>query len=1163
MPRSTSTAALLSLFDQRVLLIDGAMGTCLQRLELTADDFGGSAREGCNEALLLTRPDLIAEIHARYFEAGADIVETNTFGATPLVLAEYGLAEQARKISHIGAQVARAAADRFSTTQRPRFVAGSMGPTTCALSIARTLGFEELVGHYTEQAIGLHEGGIDYFLVETCQDTLNLKAALVAIHRLFEQGFARIPIAVSATLEASGQMLAGQSAAALAHTLAPFDLLYVGLNCGAGVEGLAPHLSALALATKTRIGLMPNAGLPDETGGYAQSPESFAHAIEAICGQGALNLVGGCCGTSPEHIRALSNRLDRFTPHSAHHRPSIPSRASFLTGIDVVEIDDTTRPIIAGERSNALGYKAFRELISANDFEAAADFARRQLSEGAHLLDVAVQQADRDEAHDMERLFACLAPRTRSPLMIDSTNAQAVARALEHCQGKAIVNSANLEAGEARFLEMARVAKQFGAALVVGLIDESGMAIDVDRKLEIAARAIGLLEAIGFDRADLYVDALVFPCASADPAYLGAARETTKAIAEIKRQFPGIRTALGISNVSFGLPVEARAIVAAHFFQSCAQAGLDLAIANPARIHLDLSQGPAAIVEAATELLDIDRHDPDGFQTWKQRIVDLVALVREQSPATNKSAKIVESLTPEARITRCVAQGTKDWLIDALDAAIQQGAMPMALVNGPLMAGMDEVGQRFKAGERIVVEVLQSAEVMKAAMTHLESKLGADATSTRRGRLLLATVKGDVHDIGKNLVSMLFSSNGFEVIDLGIKVEDAAIVTAALEHQPDVIGLSGLLVKSALQMLDTARALDAAGVRCPLMVGGAALSQGFVDRRLQPAYAGSALYARDAMHGLTLAQKIVKTDDVEARHAMPCANESLDTNIEVASRGPTRVLCSAIEALSELPTPPDFERHLVELKPDEICKWLNPTMLYGHHLGLRGDFLSRIDAMTETDLDDKARSVRREIEAVQRLFEARGIRAKAVYRFVRAQRCGDKIRLDSGELDFPRFEVSSSDRCLADFVSTREDSIALFAVTAGQGVAALSEELCANGELLKSHLVQTLALAMAEAAAEWTHARIRSEWGLEPAISKPDATSRRAILAGNYRGGRFSPGYRACPDLKLQEPLFDLLEPSAIGISLTENWMMQPEASVSAFVFHHPQSGRRTGLKSL
>ena len=1177
------TTALFDLFDRRVALIDGATGTCLQALQPTCDDFGGPEREGCNEALLLTRPDLVADVHARYFEVGADIMETNTFGGTPLVLSEYGLADRCRELNRRGAEVAREVAKRFSTAEKPRFVAGSMGPTTCALSVRRSISFEALVDHYLEQALGLHEGGADYFLVETCQDTLNLKAALVAIERLFARGLDKRPIAVSATLDSAGHMLGGQSPASLARTLAPFELLYLGLNCGAGTLQLAPRLDELALATGARLGLMPNAGLPDENGRYGQSPDDFARDIESACARGALNLVGGCCGTTPDHIRALAKALDRFTPRPCPNADSssVPvtspetaassvSATSWLSGVEAIAIGSAARPVIAGERSNALGSKKFRELIGAGDFDAAADFARRQLSEGASLIDVAVQQAERDEAEDMERLLTCLVPRVRSPLMIDTTSPEVAQRALGHSQGKAIVNSANLEGGEERFLRMAHVARQFGAALVVGLIDEAGMAVDLDRKLAIAERALALLEPLGFERGDLYLDALVFPCASADPTYVGAARETVRAIAELKRRFVGVRTALGVSNVSFGLPPAGRALVSRLFFDACGEAGLDLAIANAAAIGRDFSQEPAELVAGARALLDIDRHAPDALANWQARIAELTALIRQRSP-TQAAPQPREQLDPQSRLERCVADGTRDGLNEAIDAAIEQGARPMDLVNGALMRGMDEVGRRFNAGERIVAEVLQSAEAMKAAIDHLEPLMNDGEKAARRGRLLLATVKGDVHDIGKNLVSMIFAGNGFEVVDLGIKVEDAVIVREALSQKPDVIGLSGLLVKSALQMIETAKSLASAGVRCPLMVGGAALNQAFVEQKLRPVYPGEVLYARDAMHGLTLAKDLLATgaNAFERGDASPRTADALPDSPTDQTPGGDNAQAperlpeppdSFPEPLDHLPEPPDFDRRLTDIALPEIWARLNQAMLYGRHLGLGGAFIGRVDDMDEAELSQQspqALAMRRQVAELKTLLDERGLKPRAVHRFVRATRHGDDLLLCAGDIErwahFPRVDG----RSIADFVAPFADSIALFAVTVGSGVTDLCAELRDSGEFVKVHLVQSLALAMAEAAAEWVHARVRADWNLEPWRPLPDATERRALLRGQYRGERFSPGYRACPDLALQRLLFDFLDPRDIGIELTESWMMHPEASVSGLVVHHPAAGRQ------
>ena len=1171
--------ALLDLFQRRIVLADGATGTQIQALHPTADDFGGTRYEGCSEALLLHRPDLVEGIHASYLEAGADFVETNTFGATRLVLEEYGLASEVRRINLRGAQAARRAADRFSTPERPRFVAGSMGPTTCALSIGRRgVDFGFLSSCYLSQAMALHDGGVDFFLVETCQDTLNLKAALCAIRRLFEMGKAPIPIAVSATLDATGHMLGGQTPDSLAKTLQPFDLLYVGLNCGAGASFLSRHVRALAEATGARIGLMPNAGLPDADGRYVQSPEEFVREIVETCGDGVLNVVGGCCGTVPSHIRALSRALDKMVPRRAPlPRAEVCGGASFLTGIDAVEISEATRPVIAGERSNALGSKKFRELVRAGDFDGAADFARRQLDEGASLLDVAVQQPDRSEGNDMAALMEKLAPRMRAPVMVDTINPAAAEAALWCIQGKAIINSANLEGGEARFTEMVRTARRFGAALVVGLIDEKGMAVDGARKLEIARRAMAILEREGMDRSDVYLDTLVFPCASGDAGYLGAVGETVRAIGALKAAFPGVRTALGVSNVSFGLPPAVRPLVTLAFFDRCAAAGLDIAIANAAGIAAArhaLAQGayPPGLAEAVSALLDVPRSgsEKDAAQ-WRSLIARVADLGRSARKAAAPSEET--SASPEERVIRCVAGGSREGLQEALLACLDGGMSAGKILSDVLMKGMDEVGRRFDKGELIVPEVLTCAEVLKTAIGILRPHLveSGDAAAACRGKLLLATVKGDVHDIGKNLVAMIFASSGFQVVDLGVKVEDAAIVRAAQREKPDVIGLSGLLVRSALQMVETVKALDAAGIRTPVMVGGAALSQAFADRHIAPATRSLVVYSRDAMSCLARAKAIcaeggeaqVRAEEAARRAAAAseksAAPEATSEGAHREKTGSSAGVCASCGsgASPDFPNLPCVDGRIrqADFSPKRLYTLVNPAMLYGRHLGLKGGFLGRIDEISEDELKSlspQAAQLRNDVRKVLDFMVSENGGAwghpRALFRVLPARKHGNSILIQAdgreARMEFP--EVDG--RCLSELVPTQGGQVGLFVATSLDGKI-LAQDFIRRGELRLAHVAQTLTLSLAEAAAEWTHGLIRELWGFGECPESFSSELRRAWLRGGYPGCRVSPGYRACPDMGLQTVLFELLEPQAIGITLTESLMMQPEASVSGIAF--------------
>ncbi|HYV66380.1 MAG TPA: homocysteine S-methyltransferase family protein, partial [Myxococcales bacterium] len=843
MSRAGRVLRLRAELERRVLVLDGAMGTALQDLHLSAKDFGGPELEGCNEALNLTRPDVVRAVHRGYLEAGADVLETNTFGGTPLVLAEYGLQDKAVEINQAAASLARAEADAFATAERPRFVAGSMGPTTKAISVTGGVTFDQLIEHYQAQARGLHQGGVDYFLIETSQDTRNVKAGLIGIDRFQETlpPQERLPVAVSGTIEAMGTMLAGQSVEALAISLEHRDLLYLGLNCATGPEFMTDHIRTLAQLARTRVACVPNAGLPDENGRYLETPEMLARTLLRFGENGWLNLLGGCCGTHRGHIARLAEIAPRLSPRAIPTR-----RRSALSGVDPLEIGDEVRPVIVGERTNVLGSKKFRDLIAQEKWEDAAEIARAQVKRGAHMVDVSTQQTDRDELADLRRFLEVLIKKVRVPLMIDSTNEKAVEAALTYSQGKAIINSVNLEDGEKRFEKIAPLARKFGAALVVGCIDERGQAIKASDKLEVSRRSCELLtRKHGLAEQDLYFDPLVFPCASGDAAYTGSAIETIEAVRAIKAALPACKTVLRISNVSFGLPSAGREVVNSVFLYHCVQAGLDLALVNAEKL------------ERYPQIPEHERKLAEGVLFCRDQVALQEAVAafaghfREKKPAGPARSE----LPLDERLARYIVEGSRDGLEADLAEKLGQGAKPLDIINGPLMRGMDEVGRLFNANQLIVAEVLQSAESMKAAVSWLEPHMDKVNSSTR-GKVLLATVKGDVHDIGKNLVDIILSNNGFEVVNLGIKVPPEALIQAVREHRPDVVGLSGLLVKSAQQMVLTAEDLKDAGIDRPLLVGGAALSDRFTRGKIAPAYGGTVVYANDAMNGLELLNKL-------------------------------------------------------------------------------------------------------------------------------------------------------------------------------------------------------------------------------------------------------------------------------------------------------------------
>ena len=865
------TAALKSSLSRRILVIDGAMGTQIQARGLGPDDFGGAEYEGCNEYLNITRPDIIADIHGAYLAAGADIIETNTFGATAVVLGEYNLAEHARRINREAAAIARAAAAAATagTPAQPRFVAGAMGPTTRTISVTGGLTFDELAADYHQQAAGLIAGGADLLLLETSQDTINIKAGLEGIDRAFAELNTVIPVAVQGTIEPMGTLLAGQDAEALYTALSHRDLLWIGFNCATGPEFMTDHLRTLQDLSRFNIACVPNAGLPDEDGNYNQTPEMLAGALARFAANGWLNLAGGCCGTGPDHIRQISAAMAGKTPRTA--APPLETRVS---GIEAVVVNADTRPTIVGERTNVLGSRRFKRLISSERFEEAAEIGRRQVRNGAHILDVCLQDPDRNETADVVKFLDQLNRRVKAPIMIDSTDAAVIEEALKRLQGKSIINSVNLEDGEERFQRVVPLARRYGAALVVGCIDDDpdqAQAVTRERKLEIARRSHRLLtEKYGVPEQDIIFDPLVFPAGTGDENYIGSAAETIAGVELIKDALPNTKTVLGISNVSFGLPAAGREVFNSVFLYHCTQAGLDLAIVNS-----EMMQRYATIPEEERRL-----SEDLIWNRGDDPVAAFAAHFRNRAPRATAEER--SALPLDERLAQCIIEGSKEGLAADLDLALQ-GRAPLAIINGPLMAGMDEVGRQFNANQLIVAEVLQSAEAMKFAVAHLEPHMERSDAATR-GRVLLATVKGDVHDIGKNLVEIILSNNGYRVINLGIKVAAQELIAGCREHAPDIIGLSGLLVKSAQMMVETVQDFRTAGISVPVLVGGAALSNRFTRLRIAPEYDGMVAYSPDAMSGLALANLIRDADERE-RLAARLAAESAEMQAETARRG--------------------------------------------------------------------------------------------------------------------------------------------------------------------------------------------------------------------------------------------------------------------------------------
>ena len=1134
------------LMRRRILVLDGAMGTMIQNRGLKAADFGGPKYEGCNEQLNLTRPDVIADIHAAYLEAGADLISTNTFGCAPYVLAEYGLAERCHDITMAAARICRAAVDRVSTTDRPRFAIGAMGPGTRTITVTANVTFEEVRDGYYRQARALIEGGVDALLLETCQDTLNVKAAAIGVRQAMTEAGVGLPLMVSGTVEPMGTMLAGQDVDALYASLEHLDLFSIGLNCATGPEFMTDHLRTLSGVATCFVSVYPNAGLPDEHGHYEETAESLAHKMRRFVDEGWVNVVGGCCGTTPDHTRALAGLV-------AGRAPRVPAshRAPAVSGIESVYPSEDLRPVIVGERTNVIGSRRFKELIVEEKFEEASEIGRAQVRGGAQVLDVCLANPDRDEAADMNRFMDFVTRKVKAPLMIDSTDARVLELALRKCQGKALVNSINLEDGEERFELVVPLLRAYGAAVVVGCIDEDkqqGMAVTRQRKLAIAERTHELLTGkYGVPERDLIFDPLVFPVGTGDANYIGSAVETIEGVRAIKSRFPRCKTILGISNVSFGLPAAGREVLNAVFLYECTKAGLDYAIVNSERL------------ERYASIPEEERRLAEDLIYW--RGADPVAAFAAHFRGRTRTPKDTGVKLPlDERLARYIVEGSKEGLLDDLALKLDESGA-LDIINGPLMRGMEEVGRLFNDNQLIVAEVLQSAEVMKASVAYLEPFMAKDENAFR-GTILLATVKGDVHDIGKNLVEIILKNNGYRIVNLGIKVPPEDLIAAYHSHKPDAIGLSGLLVKSAQQMVITAQDLRAAGVEIPLFVGGAALTRKFTATRIASEYGGLTLYAKDAMDGLDLANRLfgATTRDalVERLRADQEALRAGSEAVAAAAVAPTVTAAprrSAVSRSAPVPTPPDLELHLLRNVPlTHVFPYLNLQMLLGRHLGVTGSVARLLELG-----DAKTVEINEVVEQLEREAVGQGlIQANGLYRFYEAAAAGDDLVLSDEGAEIARFhfprQAAGERLCLSDYVreqgSGEKDYVALFAVTCGAGVRDLAERWKEEGHYLRSHALQALAIETAEAFAEMLHTRLRTQWG----FPDPPGLPLQDKLKAHYRGIRVSFGYPACPDLADQRILFDLLRPEQVGLGLTEGYMMDPEASVSALVFHHPEA---------
>lgn len=1143
----------LDALGERVLVFDGAMGTSIQARGLTADDFGGPALEGCNDHLVLTRPDVVKEIHASFLEVGCDVVETDTFRANGLSIAEYGLQDRIVEMNRVAARLAREVADDYATRDRPRFVAGSIGPSGYLPSTSDpTLGsitYDELADVFAEQARGLVEGGVDVLLIETSQDMLEVKAAVAGIRRYFADARVWRPIQAQVTLDTSERMLLGTDVEAAMVTLEALRVDVLGLNCSTGPEHMRQPVRFLASNSALPISVIPNAGIPHNEGGvavYPLTPEALADAHDEFVTRIGVSVVGGCCGTTPEHLRHVVERVWGREPA----RPDgvrVPRAASAIRGMDLIQLP---APTLIGERVNSQGSRKVKQLLLDDDYDGVLEVARGQVEGGAHLLDVCTALTERDdEADQMRTLVKLLAQSVETPVVIDTTEVDVVRAALEQYPGKAVINSINLERGRERIDAVLPLAVEHGAALVALTIDEEGMAKTAERKAAIARRIHDLcVDEYGVRPEDLIFDCLTFTLATGEAEFRRSGVETIEGVGRIKAELPGVLTSLGVSNASFGLQPHARAVLNSVFLHHCVEAGLDMAIVNPSHItpyaEIDAEQR-----ELADDLI-LDRRD-DALERFIAYFEDHRIEVEERVDPTAE-------MTPEEAIHWKILHRKKEGVEAFVDQAIRArgGNHDSAVwtLNNVLLPAMKEVGDKFGAGELILPFVLQSAEVMKRAVARLETYLERVEGHTK-GKVVLATVFGDVHDIGKNLVHTILVNNGYTVYDLGKQVAVNTIIEKAEEVGADAVGLSALLVSTSKQMPLCVQELSARGLGYPVLVGGAAINPSFVrnaafiDEAKTEVYGPGIFYCKDAFEGLATMDALMdpqrRDDFVAERHRDiregHARRETLKARAE-ASRPVSTRSRPAIDV--GVPTPPFYGVKVLERLPlDELFPLIDLNTLYRLHWGAKNAKGEAWDALVRDEFEPRLERYRREAVA------GGWLRPRAVYGFFAAAADGDDLVVfaDPGSKEevarfpFPRQE--DRDRlCLADYFkplgSGRRDVVAFQVVTAGDALQARSEEMMTAGDYSEGYYLHGFGVRLAEAGAELVHRLVRRELGI-----------------AENRGLRYSWGYGACPDHRQHEVLFQLLPArERLGMDVTEAGALVPDVSTAALVVHHPEA---------
>ena len=1192
MSKATSSRSdlLRSILDARIAILDGAMGTMVHQLGLDEAGFRGQRfashhrdLKNCIDALTLSQGDAIRGIHAAYLEAGADIVETNTFGATSVALADFGLQEHTREMNLVAASLARAAADAATakTPDRPRFVAGSIGPTNKQLSIAgnvadpghRDVTYDEMVAAYREQIEALIEGGVDILLAETAFDTLVLKACLHAIEQTFSDLGRSLPVMASFTIFEGGRTLSAQTVEACWTSISHVDLLSAGINCALGPEKLRTHVADLSRATPRLVSCYPNAGLPNALGGFDETPEMMASVLEEYAQNGWLNIVGGCCGTTPAHIKAIADTMRNYPPR----KPAEPPRRSRYSGLEMLEIRPETSFTIVGERTNVTGSRAFARLIKEERYEEALGVARQQVENGATIIDINVDEGMLDGVKVMTKFLTLLSSEpeiSKVPIMVDSSRFEVLEAGLKCIQGKGIVNSISLKEGEEVFLEHARTVRSYGAAVVVMAFDEEGQATDVERRVAICQRAYRLLtEQAGFPPEDIIFDPNILTVATGIEEHNRYAVNFIEATKRIKELMPLVKVSGGVSNISFSFRGNEIVREAMHscFLYRAIQAGMEMGIVNAGQLAVYEEIEPE-LKERVEDVL-FDRR-PDSTE----RLVEFAETVKNRSSGEAAKIDTWRTLDVEERLTHALVKGIADHVEVDVEEAREHYATSLEIIEGPLMRGMQTVGDLFGEGKMFLPQVVKSARVMKRAVNHLLPYMEAEraasgAAHTKRGKVLIATVKGDVHDIGKNIVGVVLGCNGYEVVDLGVMVPCTKIIDEAVRHQADIVGLSGLITPSLDEMVQVAQEFEHAKLTMPLLIGGATTSTRHTAVKIAPKYSGAVVHVNDASRAAGVVEKLLSSTARE--EFVRTTREAQARDVENFKRRQETKLVSYATACAKRWTTdwatapidvPEFlgVRTLEKVPLTELIPYIDWTPFF-MSWELRGRYPAIFD---DAVVGEEARKLHRDaVEMLDRIVRDDALAAKVVYGFFPASSVGDDIALYTDESRASevgrvhtlrqQWERKGQDvfHALADFVapveSGRKDYLGAFAVTTGHGCDELCRKYDAEHDDYSSIMVKAIADRLAEACAEWLHARVRREWG----FGRTENLTPEQLIEEQYRGIRPAPGYPACPDHTEKQAIFDWLgAEQGAGMRLTESFAMMPAASVSGLYFAHPES---------